>query len=56
MMFRMGRPDVDSEGDAVHHDSETYGTSLIVEGLNKANLPPDEYVALMGIHTLGFVD
>ena len=55
MMLRMGRPDVDSEGDAVHHDRETYGTSLIVDGLNKANLSPDEYVALMGIHTLGFV-
>ena len=54
-MLRMGRPDVDSEGDAVHHDKETYGTSLIVDGLNKANLSPDEYVALMGIHTLGFV-
>ena len=56
MMFRMGRPDVDSEGDAVHHDRETFGTSLVVEGLNRANLPADEYVAMMGIHTLGFVN
>lgn len=54
-MFRMGRPDVESEGDAVHHDRETYGTSLNVTGLNNANLKPHEYVAMMGIHTLGFV-
>ena len=55
MMLRMGRPDVESEGDAVHHDKETYGTSLQVEGFNRAKLPAEEYVALMGIHTLGFV-
>jgi hypothetical protein len=55
MELRMGRHDVESEGDAVHHDRETYGTSLIVEGLNHSNLSPEEYVALMGIHTLGFV-
>jgi hypothetical protein len=55
MEFRMGRADVESEGDAIHHDRETYGTSLIVEGLNHAGLTPEEYVALMGIHTLGFV-
>jgi hypothetical protein len=55
MELRMGRNDVESEGDAVHHDRETYGTSLIVEGLNHSNLSPEEYVALMGIHTLGFV-
>jgi catalase (peroxidase I) len=55
MTFRMGRRDVESEGDAVHHDKESYGTSLQVEGLNKANLQPEEYVALMGMHTLGFV-
>ena len=55
MEFRMGRPDVESEGDAVHHDRENYGTSLIVEGLNHANLLPEEYVAMMGLHTLGFV-
>lgn len=55
MEFRMGRPDVESEGDAVHHDRETFGTSLIVEGLGKAHLSPEDYVALMGIHTLGFV-
>lgn len=55
MEFRMGRPDVESEGDAVQHDRETYGTSLIVEGLRKANLSPEDYVALMGMHTLGFV-
>lgn len=51
----MGRPDVESEGDAVHHDRETFGTSLIVEGLNKAGLSDEDYVALMGVHTLGFV-
>lgn len=59
MMFRMGRPDVESEGDAVQHDRETYGTSLNVHGFdnafNTADMPPEEYVALMGIHTLGFV-
>jgi hypothetical protein len=53
-MFRMGRPDMDSEGDAVHHDRETYGTSMQVDGFNKAGLSPEEYVALMGFHTLGF--
>ena len=55
MMFRMGRPDAESEGDAVHHDRETYGTSLCVQGINQARLTPQEHVAMMGIHTLGFV-
>lgn len=55
MIFRMGRPEVEGEGDTVHHDHEANGTSLIVDGLGHANLSPEEYVALMGIHTLGFV-
>jgi len=55
MMFRMGRPDAESEGDAVHHDRETYGTSLCVQGINQAKFTPQEHVAIMGIHTLGFV-
>ena len=55
MEFKMGRIDVESEGDAVYHDSEVNGTSLISEGLNKADLTPEEFVALMGHHTLGFV-
>lgn len=39
----------------MQHDKEKHGTSLLIDAFGKANLPADEYVALMGIHTLGFV-
>jgi len=63
MLFKMGRHDVLTEGDS-HAASEetaivaqdTHRNSLIVARLQSeaAGLSPEEFVALMGIHTLGF--
>lgn len=63
MIFRMGREDMVNEGDS-HASTEetsivavdTHRNSLIVSRLQseQANLSPEEFVALMGIHTLGF--
>lgn len=63
MVFRMGREDVLDEGDS-HAASEetaivaqdTHRNSLVVARLQSeaAGLTPEEFVALMGIHTLGF--
>lgn len=63
MIFRMGRQDVLSEGDS-HAASEetaivaqdTHRNSLIVARMQSqaAGLTPEEFVALMGMHTLGF--
>ena len=63
MIFRMGREDVINEGDSHATEEETaivavdtHRNSLIVSRLQSeaAGLSPEEFVALMGIHTLGF--
>lgn len=63
MVFRMGRNDVISEGDSHAGPEETavvaqntHRNSLIVARMQSeaASLSPEEFVALMGIHTLGF--
>ncbi len=57
MIFRMGREDVDTEGEASEalaikeHDHEN---SALVTKFNQLNLAPHEFVALMGSYTLGF--
>lgn len=57
MIFRMGRKDIESEGDASNAlaivDS-SHENSVIVNKLNMMGLSPQEYVALMGSYTLGF--
>lgn len=55
MIFQMGREDVTSEADAIEHAKESNGSSLVVQGLAQSNLQPEEFVALMGTNTLGFV-
>lgn len=55
MLFREGRKDLTDEGDAIQHEAETHGASLVVQRLTQHNLKPEEFVALMGIHTLGFI-
>jgi hypothetical protein len=64
MVFRMGRQDVLSEGDSHSAKeetaivaSDTHNNSLIVARLQSeaGALSSEEFVALMGMHTLGFV-
>jgi len=56
MVFRMGREVVSGESEAVQHDKETYYNSLNIDGLNKMNLSPEAYVALVGgTQTIGFM-
>ena len=54
MELRIGRTYVTSEGDAIQHEAETIGNSLAVQRLAKLGLSPEEFVALMGSHTIGF--
>lgn len=54
MIFQMGRTDVSGEKDTVQHEQETYYGSLVVSGLSKQGLQPEEFVAMMGSFTLGF--
>ena len=54
MIFQMGRTDVEGEKDTVEHEAETHYGSLIVSGLTKQGLSPEEFVAVMGSFTLGF--
>lgn len=58
MIFRMGRQDVETEGEAsnalaIVPDSQ-HENAVIVKKLNMMGLTPEEYVALMGSQTLGF--
>ena len=64
MVFRMGRTDMLNEGDSHAAPEETMlvtrdtnRNSLIVARMQSqaAGLTPEEFVALMGMHTIGFV-
>ena len=55
MIFQMGREHVEEEMDVVQHEPETYNGSLVVSGLSKMDLTPEEFVAMMGSFTIGFV-
>ena len=55
MIFQMGRTDIPGEKDTVEHETETYYGSLVVSGLSKQGLSPEEFVAMMGSFTIGFV-
>lgn len=55
MVFRAGRKDLTDEGDAVQHEAETTGGSLVVQRLAQHNLTSEEFVALMGSFTIGFI-
>lgn len=55
MIFQMGRDSIEGELNAITHEPETYYGSLIVNGLSKQNLSPEEFVAMMGNFTIGFV-
>jgi catalase (peroxidase I) len=55
--FRMGRKDIESEGEASNAlvtTESSHENAVIVHKLHKMNLSPEEYVALMGSYTLGF--
>lgn len=54
MIFQMGRTDVEGEKDTVEHETEAHYGSMIVSGLSKQGLTPEEFVAIMGSFTLGF--
>mgnify|MGYP000389159692 CR=1 FL=1 len=57
MIFRMGRKDVETEGEAsnaltitdAHHEN-----SVMVSKFDMMGLEPEEYVAIMGSYTMGF--
>jgi len=51
----MGRTDVTSEADTIEHAAEANGSSLVVQGIAQSNLDPEEFVALMGANTIGFI-
>ena len=57
MIFEMGREDVGKEGEAsnaLQTTAENYENALIVKKFDMMGLPQEEYVAIMGSHTLGF--
>lgn len=58
MIFKMGREDVETEGEAsnalaitpdIHHEN-----AIMVQKFDMMGLEPAEYVAIMGSYTLGF--
>ena len=58
MIFRMGRQDVETEGEAsnalaITGDS-SHENAVMVKKFDMMGLQPEEYVAIMGSHTLGF--
>ena len=55
MIFQMGRENIEDEKNVVEHEPETYNGSLVVSGLSKMGLSPEEFVAMMGSFTIGFV-
>lgn len=57
MIFRMGRKDIETEGEASNALAvvdATHENSVVVSKFNLMGLSPQEYVALMGSFTLGF--
>jgi L-ascorbate peroxidase len=59
MIFRMGRKDVETEGEAstaVAVLDDSHENSVMVSKFDMMGLDADEYVALMGSYTLGFVN
>ena len=59
MVFRMGRKDIETEGEASNALVPTdyqHENAVMVSKFNKMNLTPEEHVALMGSFTLGFCD
>ena len=59
MIFRMGRKDIESEGEAsnaVAVQNDSHENAVMVSKFDMMGLDADEYVALMGSYTLGFVN
>ena len=58
MIFRMGRQDVETEGEAQNAlaivGDGSHENAVMVKKFDMMGLQPEEYVALMGSHTMGF--
>jgi catalase (peroxidase I) len=57
MIFRMGRKDIETEGEAstaLVVAEDKHENAVIVSKFKKMDLSSEEYVALMGQYTLGF--
>ena len=57
MIFRMGREDVETEGEAsnaLEITDVSHENAVMVSKLDMMGLKPEEYVALMGSYTIGF--
>ena len=58
MIFKMGRQDVETEGEASNAlaivPDTVHENAVIIKKFDMMGLQPEEYVAIMGSHTLGF--
>lgn len=57
MIFKMGRKDIETEGEASNALAvvdASHENSIMVNKFNMMGLTTEEYVALMGSYTLGF--
>jgi cytochrome c peroxidase len=56
MIFRMGRKDIETEGEASNALALTgsHENAVMVQKFDTMGLLPEEYVAIMGSYTLGF--
>ncbi len=56
MIFRMGRKDIETEGEASNALALTGSdeNAVMVQKFDTMGLLPEEYVAIMGSYTLGF--